>query len=343
MTKRVSTRNGKTLRIEWLNDKGEYHRSDDEPAVTIYNKDGSMGCQIWYQNGSILRNEDDPAFISYYPNGGVKEKNWVWRVDCDYDEDGNRYDFVRKPITPAPAPGKPITPTPAPAPGKPITPTPAPAPGDADAIKIFNGNLQRVVLWLQAGAQEKIRSAADGLMSMDADALAQAIKDGDADLQAAILTQKQVYSSEWRNKFGDYKNTLRSQYNAQQFKNAMKKVVSKSVADAKTDIVNQLTDMLTFVPSFHSKVPPSYEESVKEMVDSDFVQAVQSRVNGQYEMSVAVKHGHNGQWRSGKFLATSEPSIYIWSPDDYDDLEDDGEDFAEDFQAVDARIYFKLA
>ena len=62
---------------------------------------------------------------------------------------------------------------------------------------------------------------------------------------------------------------------------------------------------------------------------------------GQYDMSVAVKHAQNGQWRGGKFLSTSEPNIYIWSPDDYDDLEDDEEDIPLDFQALDARIYIR--
>jgi hypothetical protein len=39
---------------------------------------------------------------------------------------------------------------------------------------------------------------------------------------------------------------------------------------------------------------------------------------GEYSMSVAVRDKNLGGWRSGKFNPTSDPLIYVWSPEEYD-------------------------
>lgn len=92
MVKRITSKNGKILREECLNDKGELHSYEDHPAVTIYNEDGSLDSQIWYKNGSILRNKDDPSFISYYPgDGSVKVKTWNWEVGYRTSERAEKY------------------------------------------------------------------------------------------------------------------------------------------------------------------------------------------------------------------------------------------------------------
>ena len=39
---------------------------------------------------------------------------------------------------------------------------------------------------------------------------------------------------------------------------------------------------------------------------------------GEYAMSVAVRDRHVAGWRSGKYTLTSDPDIYIWSPEEYD-------------------------
>lgn len=39
---------------------------------------------------------------------------------------------------------------------------------------------------------------------------------------------------------------------------------------------------------------------------------------GAYSMSVAVQDRNLGGWRSGKFSPTSDPLIYVWSPEEYD-------------------------
>ena len=39
---------------------------------------------------------------------------------------------------------------------------------------------------------------------------------------------------------------------------------------------------------------------------------------GQYAISVAVRDKHVAGWRSGRFAPTSDPNIYVWSPELYD-------------------------
>jgi hypothetical protein len=39
---------------------------------------------------------------------------------------------------------------------------------------------------------------------------------------------------------------------------------------------------------------------------------------GKYSISVAVRDRHVAGWRSGKFSMTSNPEIYIYSPEEYD-------------------------
>lgn len=39
---------------------------------------------------------------------------------------------------------------------------------------------------------------------------------------------------------------------------------------------------------------------------------------GKYSISVAVRDRHVAGWRSGKFSLTSDPDIYIYSPEEYD-------------------------
>ena len=63
------------ISIGYYNDKEELHKGDDKPAIILYNKDGIIFSEHWYQNGKSHR-DNQPGFISYYNNGIKHFEHW---------------------------------------------------------------------------------------------------------------------------------------------------------------------------------------------------------------------------------------------------------------------------
>lgn len=79
--------NGKLVKVVFLNDKNEYHREENEPAVIKYNERGNISSKFWYQNGKLHRDGDKPAIIRYSKIQRPKLLEWYQNGNKHRDGD----------------------------------------------------------------------------------------------------------------------------------------------------------------------------------------------------------------------------------------------------------------
>lgn len=80
------------VEIQYQNENGIPHRTDG-PAVKRF-ENGKPLYEKWYQFG-VLKEQNEPSIIVYYPSGNVKEKTWKRNGELEhvtYGEDGTIQD-----------------------------------------------------------------------------------------------------------------------------------------------------------------------------------------------------------------------------------------------------------
>ena len=91
--------------------------------------------------------------------------------------------------------------------------------------------------------------------------------------------------------------------------------------------------------------PPNGSYSLPEVYHrADFVRRKLEQYHpGEYVLMVTVRDKHVAGWRSGKFRSTSDPNIYIYSPEEYDKEFNNipGQIDLPELVAEDVRVYVK--
>jgi len=91
--------------------------------------------------------------------------------------------------------------------------------------------------------------------------------------------------------------------------------------------------------------PPNGSYSLAEVFQrADFVrQKLEQYHPGEYALMVTVRDKHVAGWRSGKFRPTSDPNMYIFSPEEYDKEFNNipGKITLPELVAEDVRVYVK--